>query len=177
MKLAIIDIGSNSVRLLLATYENNIWHYEPKQLWTTRLGQRNSDGTLRTESMEASYQAFTEIKKLADQYGVECCFGFATSAVREASNGLEFMDRISEHCPMEWRILTGDEEAIYGFNGALGDQLNDGRHYTTIDIGGGSTELALGNKDGVYWSRSYPVGAVRLQSMSDEGHQRVWEET
>ena len=88
MKLAIIDIGSNSVRLLLATYENNIWHYEPKQLWTTRLGQRNSDGTLRTESMEASYQAFTEIKKLADQYGVECCFGFATSAVREASNGL-----------------------------------------------------------------------------------------
>ena len=89
----------------------------------------------------------------------------------------EFMDRISEHCPMEWRILSGDEEAIYGFNGALGDQLNDGRHYTTIDIGGGSTELALGNKDGVYWSRSYPVGAVRLQSMSDEGPQRVWEET
>ena len=51
MKLAIIDIGSNSVRLLLATYENDIWNYEPKQLWTTRLGQRNADGTLRTESM------------------------------------------------------------------------------------------------------------------------------
>ena len=44
MKLAIIDIGSNSVRLLLATYENKIWHYEPKQLWTTRLGERNTDG-------------------------------------------------------------------------------------------------------------------------------------
>ena len=42
MKLAIIDIGSNSVRLLLATYENNEWRYEPKQLWTTRLGQRNT---------------------------------------------------------------------------------------------------------------------------------------
>lgn len=69
MKLAIIDIGSNSVRLLLATYENKIWHYEPKQLWTTRLGERNTDGTLRTESMEASYQAFRDIKKLADQYG------------------------------------------------------------------------------------------------------------
>lgn len=177
MKLAIIDIGSNSVRLLLATYENKIWHYEPKQLWTTRLGERNTDGTLRAESMEASYQAFRDIKKLADQYGAEYCFGFATSAVREAANGLEFMERISEYCPMEWRILSGDEEAIYGFNGALGDQLNDGRHYTTIDIGGGSIELALGNKDGVYWSRSYPVGAVRLQSMSDEGPQRVWEET
>ena len=67
MKLAIIDIGSNSVRLLLATYENNIWHYEPKHLWTTRLGQRNADGTLRSESMESSYQAFKDIKNLADQ--------------------------------------------------------------------------------------------------------------
>ena len=103
MKLAIIDIGSNSVRLLLATYENKIWHYEPKQLWTTRLGERNTDGTLRAESMEASYQAFRDIKKLADQYGAEYCFGFATSAVREAANGLEFMERISEYCPMEWR--------------------------------------------------------------------------
>ena len=92
MKLAIIDIGSNSVRLLLATYENNIWHYEPKQLWTTRLGQRNADGTLRSESMESSYQAFKDIKKLADQYGADYCFGFATSAVREAQNGLEFME-------------------------------------------------------------------------------------
>ena len=46
MKLAIIDIGSNSVRLLLATYENNEWRYEPKQLWTTRLGQRNTDGKI-----------------------------------------------------------------------------------------------------------------------------------
>ena len=64
-------------------------------------------------------EAFREIKKLADQYGAEYCFGFATSAVREAANGLEFMEHISEYCPMEWRILSGDEEAIYGFNGAL----------------------------------------------------------
>ncbi len=63
-----------------------------KQLWTTRLGARNTDGTLRAESMEASYQAFRDIKKLADQYGAEYCFGFATSAVREAANGLEFME-------------------------------------------------------------------------------------
>ena len=177
MKLAIIDIGSNSVRLLLATYENNEWRYEPKQLCTTRLGQRNTDGTLRAESMEASYQAFTDIQKIASQYGAEYYFGFATSAVREAANGLAFMERINKYCPMKWRILSGDEEAMYGFYGALGNQLEDGRHYTTIDIGGGSTELALGNKNGVYWSRSYPVGAVRLQSMSDEGPQRVWEET
>ena len=108
MKLAIIDIGSNSVRLLLATYENNIWRYEPKQLWTTRLGQRNADGTLRTESMDASYRAFGDIKKLAHEYGADYCYGFATSAVREAQNGLEFMERINTYCPMEWRVLSCD---------------------------------------------------------------------
>ena len=102
MKLAIIDIGSNSVRLLLATYENNEWRYEPKQLWTTRLGQRNTDGTLRAESMEASYQAFTDIQKIANEYGADYCFGFATSAVREAANGLAFMERINKYCPMKW---------------------------------------------------------------------------
>ncbi len=58
------------------------------------------------------------------------------------------MERINKYCPMKWRILSGDEEAMYGFYGALGNQLEDGRHYTTIDIGGGSTELALGNKNG-----------------------------
>ena len=64
------------------------------------------------------------------------------------------------------------EEAIYGFNGALGDQLNDGRPIQPSISVAVVPELALGNKDGVYWSRSYPVGAVRLQSMSDEGPQR-----
>ena len=72
-----------------------IWHYEPKQLWTTRLGERNTDGTLRTESMEASYQAFRDIKKLADQYGAEYCFGFATSAVREAAMALNLWSTLA----------------------------------------------------------------------------------
>lgn len=177
MKSAIVDIGSNSIRLLLAKFDGTTWHFEPKQLWTTRLGQRNTDGTLRTESIEVSYRAFKEIHSLLQAYGAQCCCGFATSAVREAPNGMDFMNAVSDYCPMEWRILSGDEEAVYGFKGALGEQLQDGRHYATIDIGGGSTEIAVGNIDGVYWSRSYPVGAVRLQTVSDEGPQRVWEET
>ena len=51
MKTAIIDVGSNSIRLLLGTYKNEQWYNEPKRLWTTRLGKRNDDGTLSTESM------------------------------------------------------------------------------------------------------------------------------
>lgn len=177
MKLAIIDVGSNSIRLLLGTYVDGEWHNEPKQLWTTRLGDRHTDGSLKEERMEQSYQAFSEIQKLVDSYGATQCLAIATSAVREASNGIEFMEQGKSFCNYEFRILSGDEEAVYGFKGALSDRLGDGLHYGIIDIGGGSTELAVGSLDEVYWSRSYPVGAVRLQGLSEEGPQSIWEET
>lgn len=177
MKLAVIDIGSNSIRLLLGTYENGRWYNEPKQLWTTRLGARYSDGSLTEESMEASFQAFSDIECKIDTYGAKHALAVATSAVREAANGVSFLEHAKEYCTMETRILSGDEEAIYGFKGALQGRLQDGIHYGIIDIGGGSTELAVGSGDDVYWSRSYPVGAVRLQSLSEEGPQAVWEET
>ena len=60
MKAAIIDVGSNSIRLLLGTYIDGQWHNEPKRLWTTRLGKRNEDGSLTTESMDASYSHSSE---------------------------------------------------------------------------------------------------------------------
>ena len=76
MKAAIIDVGSNSIRLLLGTYTDGQWHNEPKRLWTTRLGKRNEDGSLTTESMDASYKAFSEIATLAKDYGVDHCLAF-----------------------------------------------------------------------------------------------------
>lgn len=176
-KLAIIDMGSNSIRLLLGTFTNGEWHNEPKTLWTTRLGKRTTEGLLSDESISASLTALGEIKSVIEAYGATAVHGFATSAVREAPNGQEFMVEAAKVCPMEWSILSGNEEAIWGFKGALVDQLPSGKHYATIDIGGGSTELALGSKDGVYWSKSYPVGAVRFQHISEDGPQRVWEET
>ena len=177
MKLALIDIGSNSIRLLLGTYENNTWHNEPKRLWSTRLGQRNVDGTLSETSMEASFAALRDIQSIADAYGVNHIRAFATSAVREAPNGQAFMEEATKVCPMEWNILSGDQEARWGFVGAIGPDLGDGRHYAIVDIGGGSTELALGSREGIYWTKSYPIGAVRLKEVSNQGPQRMWEET
>ena len=77
---------------------------------------------------------------------------------------------------MEYRVLSGEEEATYGFKGATVYEHPD-FHYTTIDVGGGSTEIALGDAKHVYYTKSYPTGAVRMQEMSSEGPQRVWEET
>lgn len=177
MKAAIIDLGSNSFRLLLGTYIDGQWHNEPKRLWTTRLGNRDANGYLTEEAIQKGLDALRDIKEAVQAYGAEKVIGLATSAVREAPNGEEFMKEAVKVCPMEGRILTGEEEAYYGFRGAVGDYLGDEKHYALIDVGGGSTELALGDIHEVYWRRSYPVGAVRLQAIAEEGPQAVWEET
>lgn len=177
LKAAIVDLGSNSLRLLLGTYDGNEWHNEPKRLWTTRLGKRGANGELTEESMERSLTALGEIQGLIESYGATRVVGVATSAVREAANGKDFMTKAVEVCPMEPHIITGEEEAALGFAGAISSFPGDERHFGLIDIGGGSTEIALGTAAGAYWNRSYPIGAVRLKERSDEGPQEVWVET
>jgi ppx/gppA phosphatase family protein len=176
MKLGIVDLGSNSFRVLLGTYDGSNWQNEPKQLWTTRLGQRDAQGLLTEEAMERGLQALEEICAVLDAYGATIRIGLATSAIREAENGRGFLERAQKVCPMEYRVLSGEEEATYGFKGATVFEDPD-FHYATIDVGGGSTEIALGDAQHVYFTKSYPAGAVRMQEMSSEGPQRVWEET
>ena len=176
MKLGIVDLGSNSFRVLLGTYDGSNWQNEPKQLWTTRLGQRDAQGLLTEEAMERGLQALEEICAVLDAYGATIRIGLATSAIREAENGRGFLERAQKICPMEYRVLSGEEEATYGFKGATVYE-NPDFHYATIDVGGGSTEIALGDAQHVYFTKSYPAGAVRMQEMSSKGPQRVWEET
>lgn len=177
VKAAIVDLGSNSLRLLLGTYDGKEWHNEPKRLWTTRLGKRAADGQLTEEAMTRSLDALKEIQGLIGSYGATRVVGVATSAVREASNGEAFMAEAVKVCPMEPNVITGEEEAALGFAGAISSFPGDERHFGLIDIGGDSTEIALGTAEGAYWNRSYPIGAVRLKERSDEGPQEVWQET
>ena len=175
-RIGIVDLGSNSFRVLLGTYDGSGWQNEPKQLWTTQLGKRSSDGLLTKEAIERGLQALKEICAVLDAYGATIRIGLATSAIRESENGQDFLEQAKEACPMEYRVLSGDEEATYGFKGATVYE-NPDFHYATIDVGGGSTEIALGNAQHVYFTKSYPAGAVRMQEMSSEGPQRIWEET
>ena len=175
-RIGIVDLGSNSFRVLLGTYDGVQWQNEQKQLWTTQLGKRHSDGLLTEEAMKRGLQALQEIREELDAYGATIRISLATSAIRESGNGKEFLDLAKEVCPMEYRVLRGEEEATYGFKGATVYE-NPDFHYATIDVGGGSTEIALGDMNCVYFTKSYPAGAVRMQEMSTEGPQRVWEET
>ena len=175
-KIGIVDLGSNSFRLLLGEYHGGTWKNQPKQLWTTRLGQRDDRGQLTEEAIARGLEALQEIHRVMDAYGATVRIGLATSAIREAGNGKDFLDRAQQVCPMEYRILSGEEEATFGFRGATVYEAPD-FHYATIDVGGGSTEIAVGHAGRVYAAKSYPAGAVRMQNVSLEGPQRVWEET
>ena len=175
-KIGIVDLGSNSFRLLLGEYHGEAWKNQPKQLWTTRLGQRDDRGQLTEEGIARGLEALQEIHRVMDAYGATMRIGLATSAIREARNGKDFLKWAQEVCPMEYRILSGEEEAAFGFRGATVYEAPD-FHYATIDVGGGSTEIAVGHAGRVYAAKSYPAGAVRMQNVSLEGPQRVWEET
>lgn len=175
-RIGIVDLGSNSFRVLLGTYDGSQWQNEPKQLWTTQLGKRHSNGLLTEEAMERGVQALKEIEEVLTDYGATIRIGLATSAIRESGNGKDFLEKAKQACPMEYRVLSGEEEATYGFIGATVYEHPD-FHYATIDVGGGSTEIALGDANHVYFTKSYPAGAVRMQDISSEGPQRVREET
>lgn len=175
-RIGIVDLGSNSFRVLLGTYDGSQWQNEPKQLWTTQLGKRHSNGLLTEGAMERGVQALKEIVEILTDYGATIRIGLATSAIRESGNGKGFLEKAKQVCPMEYRVLSGEEEATYGFIGATVYENLD-FHYATIDVGGGSTEIALGDANHVYFTKSYPAGAVRMQDISREGPQRVWEET
>lgn len=166
MKLALFDMGSNSVRLLLGEYKNAKWHNENKTLWTTRLGEKNGDSNLTSLAKQKTKEALLEGIELAKKYGASEFKALATGAVREADNGKDFAKEVYDELGVKVTILNGQEEANIGFVGAMQDKKDDGS-YVMVDIGGATTEIAIGTKEKLEFLESYKVGAVRMQSLSE----------
>ncbi len=156
-KFAVIDIGSNSVRLMFVADGKVLY----KALNTTRLGEGLADKPLlKAEAIERSAVAVAEFCKQAKAEGAEEVYAFATAAVRTAENRRQFLDRVRELCGLEIEVISGEEEAEIGILGALGQK--DGG---VIDIGGASTEIVV-KKDGeLIYKKSVNVGVVRLKDM------------
>jgi exopolyphosphatase/guanosine-5'-triphosphate,3'-diphosphate pyrophosphatase len=154
MKYGVIDIGSNSVRLMMWSDGTTLY----KQLDSTRLGEGLAlFGKLSPDAMERSAEAVKRFKEQAEREGAQKVFAFATAAVRSATNGGEFVALTKELAHIDVDVISGEEEAAIGLSGALGQ--DDGG---IIDIGGGSTELTLRVGGMPVYSRSLDIGAVRL---------------
>lgn len=156
-RYAVIDIGTNSVRLMLASFDGAVKPHKKKVI-TTRIGEAlHETGELSENGMQRTLQALREFLK--DSVEANTVMAFATSAVRDAVNKAEFLRRCKDELGLIVDVVEGEREAVLGFVGAVGQ--NEGR---LIDIGGGSTELIYGKNGIVEAAFSIPVGCVRALS-------------
>jgi exopolyphosphatase/guanosine-5'-triphosphate,3'-diphosphate pyrophosphatase len=162
IRIAAIDIGTNSVRLLVADLCDSSLQPIYKDLQTTRLGKGvDSEGILSEKAMDNTLEAVKGFKDISLSMGAEDILVMATSAVRDAKNGTKFVSKIQE-LGLIVRILSGEDEAELGFLGASAGIKNIEGKILTVDIGGGSTELVLGTKGHIDCLTSINIGAVRL---------------
>jgi exopolyphosphatase / guanosine-5'-triphosphate,3'-diphosphate pyrophosphatase len=164
VRVAAIDIGSNSIRQMVADVSANGSIRVVDQLKAQpRLGTGvSATGELAAEPMQAAIDALSRMATLARQLGANRIEAVATSAVRDASNGRTFIDRVRAETGLRVRTLDGEDEARLTFRSALAHfDLGVGR-WVVMDIGGGSIELAL-SADGLLDRLiSLPLGAIRL---------------
>ncbi len=153
MKYAVIDIGSNSVRLMLWA-DGTLY----KKVCTTRLAEGlAASGSLSEAAMERTARAVADFCTEGRREGAQV-LAFATAAVRSSSNGGTFCARVKALTGVDVDVIGGEEEARLGMFGALGDQ-KDG---IVIDIGGASTEVCCREFGVVQYQKSLPVGAVSI---------------
>ena len=146
--VAVIDLGTNSTRLLVAELVDGEVRELDRRTTVTRLGQGvDAHGRLAGEAMERVYAALADYHSVIERHRPSRTVAFATSAVRDANNGAEFRVALQERFGLEARLLSGEEEARLGFLGATsgrGGRAGEPAETLVIDIGGGSTELVVG---------------------------------
>ena len=163
LRIAAIDIGSNSIRQIVADVspDGKIQVVDEMKAMP-RLGAGvDRTGELAEASMQAALSALTRMAMLARQMGADRIDAVATSAVRDAANGSAFLDVVHQEAGLRVRLLTGEEEARLSFRSALAHfELGVGRT-VVMDIGGGSLELVLAADGLIDRLESFPFGAIR----------------
>ena len=163
MRLAAIDIGTNSVHMIVVRLRPDFsFEVIDREKEMVRLGAGGLDGRkLTREAMSAALQALSKFERLARSHQVDAILAAATSATREAENGGEFLTEIERTTGVRPRIITGTEEArlihlaaVYG--------VDTPNSTVTIDIGGGSVEITRGIGSQVQYARSFKIGVIRL---------------
>jgi len=165
-KVAAIDIGTNSTHLLVASVDPflHTFSIDLAEKSTTRLGERDPEsGELTALAMKRTSETLQRFKDLAESHKVEQLLIAATSAVREASNGRDFLNQIKEEVGLDVDLISGFEEARLIYLGVLSGMPFGENPHVLLDIGGGSTELILADCRDARALTSTRVGAVRLQ--------------
>ncbi len=166
-RVAVIDIGSNSVRMVI--YEKTsrfAFHllYEEKSKVRISENAYSNHGELQAVPMQRAFDALHDFVQIAKSFKTTKTLCVATSALRDAPNKQEFINRVKHALKLNIKVIPGEKEAYYGAI-ACANLLPKQQNALSIDIGGGSTELAYINKDNVSDTISLKLGTVRLKEL------------
>lgn len=161
--VAVVDIGSNSTRLLIAHLDGAHVDELVRLSNVTRLGAGvDRDGRLRDDAMERVFTTLDDYRREIEEHDCRSAVAVLTSAVRDSANGRQFAEQIQKRYDLEPHVLSGDEEARLTFLGATSERDPDDVEPTLVfDIGGGSTEMVIGAGTEVAFHVSTQAGVVR----------------
>jgi exopolyphosphatase/guanosine-5'-triphosphate,3'-diphosphate pyrophosphatase len=165
MRVAVVDIGTNSTRLLIAEVDRETGALEElvRRSQVTRLGDGvDSQGSLSEAAIDRVLVTLADYRSEIDAHECESNLAVLTSAVRDAANGADFAARVRDDFGLDARVLSGDEEAQLTFLGAMSGRGATSDPTVVIDIGGGSTEFVIGREQHAGFHVSLPAGVVRM---------------
>src|SRR6476660_7445492 len=164
IKLAAIDIGTNSVHLIVVQVRPDLsFEVIDREKDLVRLGAGGLDGrALTPEGMHAALQVLSKFRRLAESHKVDEVIAVATSATREAENGGEFLQAVTQQTDIRPRVISGTEEARLIHSAAVYGVSVPGAVAVVIDIGGGSVEVTRGAGSAVEQGKSFKLGVIRL---------------
>jgi len=164
MRISVIDLGTNTFNLLIVeTGEDQAYKIIYNNKLPVKLGKSGIDKKeIRPDAITRGMNALERHLNTIREYKSDKTYAFATSGIRSARNGEQFVKMIQQKFGMEVEIISGDREAELIYHGVkqavnLGDDK-----VLILDIGGGSNELIIADKDTIYWKKSYPLGVARL---------------
>jgi exopolyphosphatase / guanosine-5'-triphosphate,3'-diphosphate pyrophosphatase len=162
MRVAAIDCGTNSIRLLIADIDGNNFREVVRNMEIVRLGQGvDETGQFHPDAIARTLAAVDKFAAEIAKRGVEKIRFCATSATRDATNRHLFVDGVRDRLGIELEVISGDEEAALSFAGAIKDLDPSNGPFLVVDIGGGSTEFVFGTST-VEAARSVNIGCVRM---------------
>ena len=163
VRVAVVDIGTNSTRLLIADVApGRALAQLYRESIVTRLGDRvDATGHLQDEAIERVFDTLRHYRAVIDEHAATATTAVLTSAVRDAANGAQFTARVRDELGLDARTIGGDEEAALTFAGATSERAADGEQLVVVDIGGGSTEFVIGRDGVVGFHVSTQAGVVR----------------
>lgn len=166
MKKAIIDVGSNSIRLAVF-FDGKV---QDRQKITSRLGEGKVQNDLQNEAIVRTFLALIKLIEIAVCDGVDesNIYTFATAAVRNSKNGNEFTKLANTVLKNKLDVVSGEKEGELALLGALG-----GKDGAVLDVGGASTELSIAKGGKLIYSKSVPIGAVVLRDLCGEDREKL----